>query len=151
MARMYSRRKGKAGSKKPIEKKLPSWLAYPPKEVEQLVLKLAKAEKTAAEIGTILRDTYGIPSVSTITSKKITRIFEENKLKAKLPQDLASLLKQVIILLKHREQHKKDNTSLRGLQLTESKIKRLIKYYKKTKQLPQDWAYEREKVKLLLE
>ena len=39
----------------------------------------------------------------------------------------------------------------RGLLLTESKIKRLTKYYKRIGKLPADWTYSRENIKLLLE
>src|SRR3989338_2145164 len=39
---------------------------------------------------------------------------------------------------------------LRGLQLTESKIKRLVKYYKANGKLPQNWKYDREQAKLLI-
>ena len=49
------------------------------------------------------------------------------------------------------EKNHKDNTALRGIQLTESKIKRLIKYYKKSGRLPEDWKYEPEKIKLYIE
>ena len=69
MARLYSGKKGRSGSTKPVRKVPPSWLKYKPAEVEKLVLKLAKEEKSSAEIGIILRDTYGIPNVKSITSK----------------------------------------------------------------------------------
>jgi len=40
---------------------------------------------------------------------------------------------------------------LRGLQLTESKINKLVKYYKKSDRLSKDWKYDHKKVKLLAE
>ena len=39
----------------------------------------------------------------------------------------------------------------RGLQLTESKIKRIVKYYKISDKLPSGWTYDPEKVRLLIE
>ena len=42
MAKAYSGAKGKAGSKKPIRRVVPSWTRYGAKEVEMLVLKLNK-------------------------------------------------------------------------------------------------------------
>ena len=48
------------------------------------------------------------------------------------------------------EKNKKDYVAKRGLQLTESKIKRLTKYYKRVGKLPENWKYDREKVKLLV-
>ena len=53
-------------------------------------------------------------------------------------------------LRKHLEKNKKDYSSKRGLELTESKIRRLVKYYKKRKVLPEDWKYDPEKAKLLV-
>ena len=50
------------------------------KEVESLVLKLAKSEKKSAQIGLMLRDTYGIPSVKAITGKRINQILKDNNL-----------------------------------------------------------------------
>ena len=64
---------------------------------------------------------------------------------------IKSLIKKDIRLAKHREFHKKDQTVKRGLQLTISKINRLVKYYKKEDVLPQDWKYNRETAKALVE
>ncbi|HIQ50834.1 MAG TPA: 30S ribosomal protein S15, partial [Nautiliaceae bacterium] len=49
------------------------------------------------------------------------------------------------------ENHPKDLHSKRGLQLIESKIKRLVKYYKRKKVLPENWKYTPEIAKLLVE
>ena len=151
MARMHSRKKGKSGSKKPVKKVKPVWLRYGSKETEQLVIKLAKAGKTASEIGIILRDSYGVPSVRVITRKKITKITDDNKLTPKLPDELTALIKKEIAIMKHLDANKKDMTAKRGLTLTDSKIRRLVKYYKKTGKLSQDWSYDKKNAKLLIE
>jgi len=151
MARMHSRKKGKSGSKKPVKQTKPVWLRYGSKETEQLVIKLAKAGKTSSEIGIILRDSYGIPSVSVITNKKIMKILEENNLTQKLPFDLLSLIKKEISIMKHMDANKKDMTAKRGLQLTDSKIRRIVKYYKRIGKLSADWKYDKKNAKLLLE
>lgn len=151
MARMYSRKKGKSGSKKPVKKTKPVWLRYGSKETEQLVIKLAKSGKTASEIGIILRDSYGVPSVRVITKKKIMQILEENKLVQKLPFDMLALIKKEIAIMKHLDANKKDMTAKRGLQLTDSKIRRLVKYYKKVGKISADWKYDKKNAKLLLE
>ena len=52
---------------------------------------------------------------------------------------------------KHMTKNHKDTTALRGIQLTESKIKRLVKYYKRSGRLPEDWKYEPDKIRLYLE
>lgn len=151
MARMHSRKKGKAGSKKPVEKKVPSWITYKPKEIEALVIKLGKQDMASAKIGVILRDSYGIPDVKTITKKKISQILKENKLQKNLPEDMTALVYRHIALMKHNESNNHDKTAKRGMQLTESKIKRLAKYYIKKGDLPQGWRYDKNKAKLLVE
>jgi len=150
MARMHSRKRGKSGSKKPPRTAAPDWVTYSAKEVESLVLKLRKEGHTAAMIGTILRDQYGIPSVKLITGKKITKILEENGLLDEIPEDLMALIRKAVNLRKHLEMHPKDKHSLRGLQLTESKIRRLVKYYRRVGKLPEKWRYDPEKAKLLV-
>ena len=147
---MHVRRKGKSGSKKPSRKRT-DWLGYGPKEIEEMIVKLAKEDKTPSEIGTILRDSYGIPSVSAVTKKKITQILEENKLAQKLPYDMLALIQKEVAIMKHMDANKKDMSAKRGLQLTDSKIRRLVKYYKKIGRLPADWKYDKKRAKLLLE
>lgn len=148
---MYSGKHGKSGSTKPVNKSKASWLSYKPKEIETLVVKLAKAGNSSAKIGLALRDTYGIPDVKVVTKKKITQILKENKLNSELPEDLTALIKRFIALVKHTETNKHDKTGKRGVQLTESKIKRLVKYYKSTGVLPSDWRFDKSRAKMLVE
>jgi len=148
MARRYSRKKGKSSSKKPLVKSNPSWMTHKDKEVELLVMKVAKEGKPASMIGLVLRDSYGIPDVKAVTGKSITKILGEKKIAPKIPEDLMALIKRAIAIRKHMEENKQDMSALRGLQLTESKIKRLVKYYKKARKLPVDWKYDVKSVKL---
>jgi len=80
----------------------------------------------------------------------ITKVLEDNKLVGEIPEDLTALIKRQIKIMKHREFHKKDQTSKRGLILTESKIHRLVKYYKKTGRLPKEWKYDSSKARLVI-
>lgn len=149
MARVYARKRGKAGSKRPMAPA--QWVTYKKKEVERLIIKLSKDDLQSAEIGRILRDQYGIPSVRNVTGKTVTSILKENNLLPKIPEDLLNLLKKAVNLRDHLEKNKKDFTSKRGLELLESKIRRLAKYYVKTKKLPAGWKYEPERAKLLVQ
>ncbi|MBR9675476.1 30S ribosomal protein S15 [Candidatus Woesearchaeota archaeon] len=151
MARMHSRKRGKSGSTKPNTEKTPSWVTYKPKEVEVLISKLAKDGKPPSQIGMYLRDVYGIPSVKLLTKRSITSILEEKKLQGELPEDLLALIRKAALLKKHLEENHKDMTSLRGLQLTESKIFRLVKYYKNTDKLRSDWKYDPSKISFYAE
>ncbi|RMD58638.1 30S ribosomal protein S15 [Candidatus Woesearchaeota archaeon] len=148
MGRMYSRAKGKSKSHPPLKPEKPTWIRVESKEVELLVGKLAKEGKSASEIGLILRDSYGIPSVKLLTGKKVQQILEEKKLSSELPEDLYALMRRATILRKHLKSNHKDTGALRGLQLTESKINRLVKYYKEKSKLPEDWKYDPANVKI---
>ncbi len=149
MARMYSRKKGKSGSRRPSRKDV-SWVKYKPKELEDIIENLAKKGLSASRIGIVLRDQYGIPSVRQVTKEKITKIMEKKGVKPELPETLLSLMKRAVSLRNHLEEKKKDYISQRGLELTESKIRRLVKYYKREKVLPMEWKYQPEKAKLLV-
>lgn len=151
MAKMHSRKRGKSGSIRPAIKKVPSWVSRSQKEIELLISKLSKEGKTAAQIGLVLRDEYGVPSTKVLAGKNITKILREHKLLPKLPYDMLALIKRAIILRKHLEANKHDMAALRGLQLTESKIKRLMKYYKKNGMIDQEWKYDPKTAGLLVE
>jgi small subunit ribosomal protein S15 len=150
MARMYSRKKGKSGSNLIVTDKVREWVKYNSEETIKLILKFAKAGKQCSEIGMILRDQYGIPSVKEVCKKTINKILKENKITPELPDALANLIKREVMILKHLEKNHKDQTAKRGLNLTESKIRRLAKYYKKTGVLPKDWKYNKEQAKLMI-
>jgi len=146
---MYSRKHGKSGSKKPDRKKPPSWIRYKKSEIESLVEKLAKEGKSSAEIGLILRDEYGIPDVKEITKKKITQIMKDKKIYPDYPEDMMNLMKRAYKIKEHLDNHKHDPSAIRGLELTESKIRRLGKYYKRKGILSKKWKYDPEKLKLI--
>lgn len=141
---MHSRKRGRSRSRKLLSPKKPTWLAYGTKELEMLIVKLAKEAKTSAQIGLLLRDSYGVPSVKQLLGKTISQVMQDKKLAPAVPEDLSALIKRAIQIRKHREINKKDNTSLRGLQFTESKIHRLVKYYKANGKLPLEWKYNKE-------
>lgn len=151
MARMYSRKKGKSGSTKPTKIVQPTWLGYKGKEVELLIVKLAKEGKNAGEIGMVLRDSYGIPDVKLVTKKTISAILEEKGLAPKLPDDLMAIIRRYVKLRKHFESNRQDMTAKRGMQLAESKIRRLVKYYKSVGKLPLGWKYDADSIKLYVE
>lgn len=151
MARMYSRKKGKSSSTKPSKRFKPSWVRYKKREIELLVQKLGKDGHSSSEIGIILRDAYGVPDVSLIAERSITEILREKKLLGAIPEDLMAVIKKAVTLRKHFDENRQDKTSFRGLQLAESRIKRLVKYYKRTGKISIDWKYDSESIKLYAE
>ncbi|MEM2388198.1 MAG: 30S ribosomal protein S15 [Candidatus Thermoplasmatota archaeon] len=140
MARMHARRKGKSGSKRPMERIHPEW-SLRPNEIEELIVKMAEEGKEASTIGLILRDVYGVPDVKAALGKRITDVLEEHKILPPIPEDLANLLAKRENLKKHLQEHKKDLHNLRRMHLIEAKINRLVNYYKREGRIPADWTY----------
>ena len=152
MARMHARRKGKSGSTHLIgREKHPEWSALNPREIESRVTELAKTGKSTSEIGLILRDQYAVPDIKVATGKKVSKILEENNIQSEIPEDLRNLISTSLQLKKHLEVHKKDLKNKRNLHLTESKIRRLTKYYNSKNKLPKGWKYSPEQAKLMFE
>ena len=119
-------------------------------EVEDLVVKLARKGSPKSMIGIILRDSYGVPLSKVVTGKKIGEILDENEIEEALPEDLLNLVKKALVIRVHLEANHKDLQGKKGLQRTESKIYRLIKYYKKSTKLPQDFKYDPEQIRTLV-
>lgn len=151
MARIHARKRGKSGSNKPVSSQYKSWLKLSNDVVEKLVVKLAKQGLQPAQIGVYLRDVYGVPTTKLVLGKKVGVVLEENGLSSSIPVDLLNLMRRAVNLRKHLEVHKKDLHSKRGLLLIESKIKRLVKYYRRVGKLTPDWRYDPEKAKLLVQ
>ena len=150
MARLHSRKKGKSGSTRPARLEKPAWIERSAEEVEAEVIKNAKKGFTKSIIGMRLRDAYGVPLTKVITGKKIGQILQENGISDPLPEDLKDLIKKALQIRNHLEKNFKDLDSKKGLQRTESKIYRLIKYYKKKKVLAQDFKYDSNKIRTLV-
>ncbi len=148
MAKMHSRKRGRSGSSKPLHKTKPSWVRMKEKELELLIVKLAKEGKPASIIGLELRDSYGIPDVKTILGKRITELLVEKDHAPKLPEDLLALMRRALATRKHLEANKQDMPALRGTQLLDSKIKRLFKYYHRIGKLPISFKYDPKQLKL---
>jgi len=119
-------------------------------EVEKIIEKLAKEGKTASQIGAILRDQYGIYDVKEVLGKKLVKYLREKNLYFQIPEDLRALFKRYLIVEKHLLVHKKDKHSKRGLRIIESKIRRLINYYKEKGILDPNFKFKKDEIALYL-
>ena len=144
-----SKIKGKSHSMRPVESGAPKWVKATSEEVESLIIEFAKKGIPPSQIGVILRDQYGIPLAKQITGKKVCETLSEKNLAPDIPEDLFNLIKHASRIRRHLEEHPKDMSSKRGLQLLESKINRLAKYYTSVGKLPHDWKYSPEKASIL--
>ena len=141
-ARLYTSKRGKSGSTRPISKKTPTWCKYTPEEVEALVLKLTKEGNPPSTIGVILRDRYAVPLVRSVTGKSILELLSSSQQVGVLPEDISALLKKADDLRRHLLKNRKDYVNKRSLAMIESKIHRLVKYYRTTGQIRPDWSYK---------
>jgi small subunit ribosomal protein S15 len=139
---LYTSKRGRSGSTRPISKKTPSWVKYTPEEVESLVLKLSREGNSPSTIGVLMRDRFAVPLVKSITGKNIQEILRANQQAGAVPEDLGALLKKAEDLRRHLERNRKDSVNKRSLVMIESKIHRLVKYYRAKGQLRPEWQYK---------
>lgn len=150
MARMHARKKGKSSSTHPPSRTAPDWTPMSAEEVTKKVIELAKSGYSMSLIGLILRDQYGVPSVKMVVGKSIKRILAEANLLPEYPEDLTNLMRKALRLHRHLQTHRQDRHNRRALELTESKIRRLVRYYKSRGVLPADWYYDPQKAALIV-
>jgi small subunit ribosomal protein S15 len=136
--------RGRSQSTRPVSKRPPNWVVYQPNEVKALIINLAREGKTQSQIGNILRDVHGVPLVKPIVGYGIRKVLEEAGLAPEIPEDLYNLMVRATRLRRHLDRNPTDYSNKRGLQLTESMIYRITKYYKRKGVLPRDWNYRRE-------
>ena len=149
MARMHARRKGRSGSSPQTRKENPKW-SLKSKDVEKLVLELSASGHSSSEIGIILRDLHGVPSVKLATGNSISKILSSKDVSSQLPEDLTNLMRKAVRLGEHLKLNKNDVHNTRSLNLTEAKILRLVKYYRSKNILSEDWKYSLADAKLLV-
>ena len=150
MARMHARRRGRSGSQRPLITENPAWVPLSKEEIEDLIIKMGKDGVTMARIGLLLRDQHAVPDVKLATGRTVLDILKENDLQANIPDDLVALMRKAINLQAHLQENKKDLANKRNLQMVESKIRRIVKYYKREGSLPADWQYSIANAELLI-
>jgi len=119
-------------------------------ELSGVVVDIAKQGRSSSAIGMILRDTYGVADFRLITGKRITDVMEENGFGFKVPEDLHNLIVKALRLKKHLTINKKDVHNKRQLNLVESKIRRMVRYYKDAGKISSDWKYSLKAAELLI-
>ena len=134
-------KKGSSGSFKPLNPDI-SFVTLKAKEIEKIVLDLAKEDTPKSKIGLILRDTYAVPDVKLVCKKSISKILEENNVVKKLPEDLNDLYQKYLKVVKHLDKNTRDKHNRRGLNMIEAKIIKLTKYYKSKNVLDMKWRHK---------
>ncbi|MEF8774435.1 MAG: 30S ribosomal protein S15 [Halobacteriales archaeon] len=154
MARMHSDRRGRSGSDRPAADEPTVWSDVDPEEIEQRVVELAEKGHDPSQIGMKLRDEgvtgTPVPDVKLATDKKITEILDEHDAAPDFPEDLRNLMEKAVRLNEHVEANPQDHRNRRALQNTESKVRRLVDYYRGD-ELDEEFTYSYETARELLE
>ncbi|WP_181685847.1 30S ribosomal protein S15 [Halorhabdus salina] len=154
MARMHTRRRGSSDSDKPVADDPPEWSDVDSEAIEERVVELAEQGHSPSEIGITLRDEgvqgTPIPDISLATGKKVTEILDEHDAAPDIPEDLRNLMERAVRLREHMEDNPVDHQNKRALQNTESKIRRLVDYYRGDK-LDEEFTYSYDVATELLE
>ena len=151
MSRMHSKGKGASGSSRPHSKAPPEWSNSDKEEIEELIVQLSEEGHTNASIGTMLRDKHGVPDVRLVTGERISQTLNRLGKSSGLPEDLMSLMRRALRLIDHISQNSKDIHNRRQLELCESKIRRLSRYYRENNQIDSEWTYKRDQLRLMVE
>ncbi|SDJ31903.1 small subunit ribosomal protein S15 [Halovenus aranensis] len=150
---MHTRRRGSSDSDKPAADEPPEWSDVDADAVEDRVVELAEQGHSPSEIGVILRDEgvqgTPVPDVSLVTDKKVTEILDEHDAEPEIPEDLYNLLERAVRLHDHMDENQTDYQNKRALQNTESKIRRLINYYRGD-EIDEDFSYSPDLARELL-
>jgi small subunit ribosomal protein S15 len=150
MAKMHSRKKGSSRSRPPAAAKVPAWSDVSKEELEKTIMKLNESGMAPSRIGLTLRDQYGVPSAKLVMGKSITCFLKENHAQSDIPEDLTNLMRKALHVRKHVSANKKDLHNKRALQLTENKVRRLVKYYHDSGRLAPEWTYTPETAEILI-
>lgn len=150
---MHTRRRGQSGSEKPVSDEPPAWSDVDAEDVESRVVELAEQGHAPSEIGLLLRDEgvqgVPVPNVKLVTGKKVTSILDEHDKTPEIPEDLYNLIEKAVRLREHVERNGQDFQNKRALQNVESKVRRLVDYYRGDA-LDEDFKYNYDTAKELL-
>ena len=153
MARMHSRRRGSSGSERPAVDDPPEWSDVNADAVEERVVELAEEGHSPSEIGLVLRDEgvqgTPVPDVKLATGKKVTEILAEHDEQPEIPEDLRNLMAKAVRLRDHLAENQTDYQNKRALQNTESKIRRLIEYYRGN-EIDEEFSYSLDEARELI-
>jgi small subunit ribosomal protein S15 len=151
---MHTRRRGSSGSDRPATDEPPEWSDLDSEAIESRVVELAEQGHDPSVIGLKLRDEgvkgVPVPNVKLATGKKVTEILEAHDAAPEIPEDLRQLMERAVGLREHVDANGQDHQNKRALQNTESKIRRLVDYYRGD-ELDEEFKYSYDNAVELLE
>ena len=139
MGRMHSSGKGKSCSMKPFTTTIPTFMVESVPEIKKTIINLGNRGNSASTIGAILRDQYGVGNAQDVLGMNLLDFMKKNGCAPAIPEDLTALVDKANNVRKHLSVFKKDNGAKYRLILINSRVHRLIRYYKEKKVLPGNW------------
>lgn len=147
MARMHSSGRGKSCSMKPFTTDVQTYMTQSIPEVKKMIIHLANRGISAACIGNVLRDEYGVGNCKDILGMNMVEFLRANGAAPAIPDDLTSLMEKSNRIRQHLVQNRKDNDAKYRLTLINSRIHRLVRYYKEKNTIPVAWKPFADKLK----
>lgn len=153
MARLYTGKHGKSKSRKPIldssgfgkgTDKLSK------EQIEKLIIEYAKSGMSPARIGEKLKREHDIKYIKHAIGVRLVEFLDKNNQHQDIPSDMIDLIRKSVRMRKHIGKNKQDVYGRIRLIRIESKIWRLVKYYRNSGVLPQKWKYDPNTAELLI-
>mmetsp|Transcript_27655 Transcript_27655/g.38618 ORF Transcript_27655/g.38618 Transcript_27655/m.38618 type:complete len:169 (+) Transcript_27655:765-1271(+) len=148
MGRMYSKGKGISSTTVPYRKYSCEWKGLTSQNLIKIVSNLARNNNLPpSKIGLILRDEKLVVDTKNISGMNISKILRLKGLVPIIPEDLFYLIKKANKIKEHLIEYNHDLNSIFHLNLIESHIYRLSRYYKRIYRLPKNWKYISDNIK----
>lgn len=104
------------------------WTKISPKEVEKIIVELARQGMSAEKIGLVLRDQHGLPKAK-LLGVKISKVLKENNLES--DSEKKNIQNKIENLKKHSGKNKHDYTAIRKTVMYTARINRKEKLISK--------------------
>ncbi|MDE1874356.1 MAG: 30S ribosomal protein S15 [Candidatus Micrarchaeota archaeon] len=148
MARLHTRRHGKAKSRKPTDSEAKAGADR--QNVEDVIVAYAKQGIRPAMIGLKLKQEHEVGYLKPVLGKRLTVLLKEKGFRSEIPSDMLDLMRKAVNMRRHITANHNDVHNKTRLQRVESKIWRLGKYYRSAGRLPADWKYDPEQAALII-
>ena len=149
MARLHTKRHGKAKSRKPMPEnsEAPQMKGA---DIEKLIVDYSKQGMKPAMIGETLKRKHSIKYPKQALGKRMGKVLEDNDVHSTIPYDMLDLMSKAVNMHKHMDSNKQDIHNRIRLGRIEAKIWRLTKYYIRTGKLPAGWRYNAKQAELII-
>lgn len=97
------------------------WTKISPKEIEKIIVDLARQGTSSEKIGLILRDQHGVPKAK-LLGMKIGKVLAKNKLDSS--SEHKNISNKIENLKKHSQKNKHDYTAIRKAVMYTARINR---------------------------